>query len=154
MHKIFFIGTICYLSVFTTLLGVDPENEKEEVKKRLKEISAAVQQHKTDLLKSYWTKDAQWINPVTGVTLKGNAEIANSLQKRTQEIEEKQFLLSITPGNIAFPAPDKAVVEAIVDIKNNQGKLIQRYTRTISLVNQNGKWFVNQVREVEITPPA
>lgn len=153
MHKVSLIGILCYFSVFATLFGIDPENAKEEVKKRLKEISAAVQQHKTDVLMSYWTKDAQWINTATGETLKGSAEIANSLQKRTQEIEKKHFLLTITPGDITFPASDRAVVDAIVEIKDNKGQLIQRYMRKITLVDQDGKWYVNQVREVEITPP-
>lgn len=153
MHKIFLIAILCYFGVLATLFGIDPENAKEEVKKRLKEISVAVQQHKTDLLMSYWTKDAQWVNPTTGEKLKGNAEIAESLQKRTQEIEKRNFLLTITPENITFPASDKAVVDAIVEIKDKKGQLIQRYERTITLVNQDGKWYVNQVREVEITPP-
>lgn len=150
MHKICLLGLLCYFGVFSTLFGIDQENAKEEVKKRLKEISAAVQQHKTDVLMSYWTKDAQWINPTTSETLNGNAEIANSLQKRTQEIEERQLLLTITPEEIKFPASNKAVVDAIVQIKDKKGQLIQKYMRKITLVNLDGKWYVNQVREVEI----
>jgi uncharacterized protein (TIGR02246 family) len=155
MYKILLIGILCYFSVFTTLFGIDPENvKKEEVKNRLKEISAAVQQHDTDLLMSYWTKDAQWVNPDTGKTLRGRQEIAASLQKRTQEIEERQYHLAITPGNITFPASDKAVVEAIAEIKDNKGQLVQRYKREITLVKQDGKWYVQRVKEVEKTPPS
>lgn len=152
MHKIFLIGILCYFSAFATVFGIDPKNPKEDVKERLKEISEAVQQHKHDALLSYWTKDAQWINPTTGETLNGNAEIADSLQKRTQAIEERQFHLKITPGNITFPESDKAMVEALVDIEDNKGHLIQQYMRTITLLKQDGKWYVNQVREIEINP--
>lgn len=152
MHKNFLIGIFCYFGVFTTLFGIDPEKAKEEVKARLKEISAAVQQHKTDVLMSYWTKDAQWNLP-TGETLKGNAAITDSLQKRTQEIDEKQYHLKITPGEITFPASDEAVVDAKVEIKDSKEQLIKQYARKITLTNQDGKWYVNQVREVEITTP-
>lgn len=151
MYKIFFMGLLCYFGIFATLFGINPENAKEEIKMRLKEITAAVKQHNTDALMSYWTKDAQWINPDTGRTLKGNAEIAASLQKRTQEIEEKQLNLSITIENITFPAPHEAVVEALVNVKDDKGQLIQQYMRKITLIKQGGKWYVNQVREVEIT---
>lgn len=83
-------------------------------------------------------------------TLRGSAEIADSLQKRTQEIEEKQFLLTITLGNITFPESDKAAVEAIAEIKDNNGQLIQRYMRKINLIKQDGKWYVDQVKEVDL----
>lgn len=154
MHKIF-IAWLFSLGAVTTVFGVDSENAKKEVevKERLKEISAAVQQHNTDVLISYWTKDAQWINPVTGETLKSNTEIADSLQKRTQDIEKKQFHLKVIPENITFPTQDRAIVEAIVEVKDSKENLIQLFMRKITLVNQDGKWFVKQVREVDITPP-
>lgn len=150
MRKNFLLGVVCSFGVFGNLFGIEAI-AKEEIKERLKEITAAVKQHNSDALLSYWTKDAEWINPDTGKTVKGNGAIADSLLKRTQDIEEKQLHLKITLGNITFPASDQAVVEAIVDVRDANEKLVQQFTRKITLIKQEGKWYVKQVREVEIS---
>lgn len=152
MHKIILFGMFCYFSVFATLFGTDSENAKEEIKNRMKEISETVKQHQWDALQSFWTQDARWTNPVTGETHKGNKDIAGYLQKRTQDIEKRQLHLAITPGDITFPAPNKAIVEATVDVKDSKEQVIQRFERKITLINQDGKWYVNEVREVEESP--
>lgn len=152
MHKFLMIGLVYFLSTLTTLFGIEPEDVKKQVERRLQEIVEAINQHKVESFPKFWTEDATLMNPATGEIYKGKSEIADYLQKRDQEIQQRQLNFSFTTNRIFFPAPNQAIVEGVVEIKD-KGELLQRNARKIRLVNLNGEWYINEVREVETAPP-
>lgn len=152
MHKIFIAGVLCFLSALTTIFGIESEDAKKQVEKRLQEFTEAINQHKAELLPTFWTQDAILINPATGESYKGKSQITDYLQKRNQEIEKRQLNFTFTPGKVIFIDNNQVAVDGVVEIKDN-GKLLQRDARNIKLVNQNGQWYINELREIEAPPP-
>ena len=151
MYKFFILGLFTLSSLFATLAAQD-ENTKSQLAKRLQGFIEAVNKGDAQALSSFWTQDAQFTNPTTGEVLKGKEEIAQYLQQREQEILERHLQFSFKPVNTTFPASDKAVVEGIVEI-TDKGVLIQRNARKVELVKQQGEWYINNVREIEVAPP-
>lgn len=150
MHKILAIGLLCFLSALTTLSGVEDEKGRQ-VEKRLREFIEAINQHKVESFPTFWTEDATLMNPVTDEKYKGKNEIAKYLQKRDQEIQKRQLNFTFTPSKIIFPESNQAVVEGVVEIKD-KGQLLQRDVRKIKLVNLNGQWYINELKEIEVAP--
>ena len=74
------------------------------------------------------------------------------MSNQEQEIQKRHLQFDFQPEKIDFPAPDKAIVSGFLEVNEN-GELIQRNARKIELLNQNGQWYLNDVREVEIAPP-
>lgn len=151
MHKIILIGVFCIFCTATTLIAAESDSSNEKIKKRLQEFTDAVNQHRGDILSSFWTQDASLTNPVTGETYKGKEQIDVYLKKRNQEIQERQLNFTFTPTKIAFPAPHQAIVEGVLEIKD-KGQLIRRNARKFGFVEQNGQWYINELREVEAAP--
>lgn len=152
MHRLLIAGVLCFLSTLTLLFGIESEDTKKQVEKRLQEFIEAVNLHKTESFPIFWTQDAVLINPTTSEIYKGKDEINDYLQKRNQEIQKRELNFTFTPSNIIFPEPNQAIVEGVVEIKD-KGQLLQRDVRKIKLVNQNGQWFIKELREIE-APPA
>lgn len=150
MHRIVIVGTLFFLSTLTTLFGIETE-AKKQVENRLQEFIEAINQHKVELLPTFWTQDAILRNPVTNELYKGKSEITDYLQKRDQEIQKRQLHFTFTPNKISFPVPNQAVVEGVVEIKDN-GQLIQRDVRKMTLTYLNGQWYINELREIETAP--
>lgn len=147
MHRIVLIGVFCISCAITTLYAAEPE----QIKKRLQEFTEAINQYRGDALPTFWTEDATLINPVTGETYKGKQQIGDYLKKRNQEIQQRQLNFTFTPNKIDFPTSQQAVVEGVLEVKD-KGQLIQRTVRKLVLVEQNGQWFIKEVREIEAAP--
>lgn len=148
MHKII-IGMFCFFGAFTNLVGT--ENAEEQIKKQLQEFTAAINQNKVDVFPIFWTQDASLTNPVTGEIYIGKEQIAEYLKMRNQEIKRRQLNLTFTPKSIVFPTPHQATVVGVLDIED-KGQLIQRTVRKIGFVEQNGQWYINELREIEAAP--
>lgn len=151
MRKFTIIGMLCFLSMLTTLYGIESQDAKKQVEKRLQDFIEAINKTNVDAFPSFWTQDVTIMNPGTGEVYKGKSEIIDYLQKRNQEIRDRQLNFTFTPAKIVFPAPDQAVVEGSVEIKD-KGQLVQRVFRKIKLSNVDGQWLIKEVREIEVAP--
>lgn len=151
MRRIFIVGVFCFVSVVTTLYGMESEKTKKQIEKRLQDFIVAINQHQGESLPTFWAQDAILINPAANETYKGKMEINDYLQKRNQEIQKRQLNFAFTPTNITFPEPNQAIVEGVVEIKE-KGQLIERDARKIKLVNQNNQWYIKELREIEVAP--
>jgi ketosteroid isomerase-like protein len=152
MYKFIISGILCFYSLFSSLAAQNNENAKAQISQRLQEFTETFKQDKTDLLPSFFTQDAQIIKPTRGEQLKGKDEITQFLQKRAQEIKERNLNFTFKPLEITFPAPNQATVDGIVEVADQKG-LLERDARQINLLNQNGKWYINEIREIEVAPP-
>lgn len=138
-------------SLFMPFTITAAEDAKEQITKRLQELTDSVNQNKLDVLSSFWTQDATIVNPVTKEQVKGKEEIAKYLQKRVAEIKERGLKLNFKPLKISLDKPNEASVEGIVVIDGREG-LLQRNARKIGMINQGGQWYIKDMREIEIAP--
>lgn len=152
MFKIFMSSLLCFYCLSISIAADEPNDVKEQVKKRLQEFTENVNQNKVDALPTFWTENARLIKPTTGEMLKGKEEIGKYLQQRAQEIKERNLKFNFRAEKVTFPAPNKAIVEGVIEITDKDG-LIQRNARKIDLMNQNGKWYIDELREIEVAPP-
>lgn len=142
MLKHLIIGILC----FTPLIG----GEKEKLGERFQALSQAINQGNTEAISAYWADDATFTTPL--VVLKGKEEVSKFVQERAKEIAQRKLHFSFIPGDVAFPASDKAVVNGIAEITNDKGALLQRNARRIELVQKNGEWLISSVKEIEVAP--
>ena len=115
MHRIFIVGVLCFLSTLSILFGVESDDAKNQVEKRLQDFIEAINQYKAESLPTFWTEDAALMNPATNEIYKGKGEITNFLQKRNQEVQARQLNFTFTPSKVQFPAPNQAVIEGVVE---------------------------------------
>lgn len=139
-------------STAATLFGIEPEESKIQIEKRMQEFIETINQHHGESLSNFWTEEASLSNPATGETYKGKKEISDYLQQRNQEIQQRNLSFTFKPEKIDFPNPDQAIVQGVIEIKDKD-QLLQRNVRKIGLIKQNGQWYINEVREVESAPP-
>lgn len=151
MFKNLIIAVLCFQGLLGSLLAIDNGNDKEKVLQRLQDLTAAINQGNEDILPSFLTADGEFSNPLTGEVLEGKEDIAKSLQERAKEINKRQLTFSFKPEKIDFPDPNIAVVGGVSEI-SDKGALLQRNARRIELVKENGQWFIDTIREIEVAP--
>lgn len=144
----------CWQVLFGSLQAIADGNgtEKEKVFKRLEELSTAINQYKEDRLSSFWTDDGEFSNPLTGEVVTGKEAITKFLQERTKEIKDRQLKFSFKPEQIDFPDQNTAVVDGLSEIFDKK-VLLLRNARQIVLIKENGQWYLDTVREIEVAPP-
>lgn len=152
MLKILLISILGLQSFFTLLPALESNNKKEKVLERLHQLSEAVNQNDVNAVSSFWTKDAEFIVPLTGEEIEGKEKIAQYLQKRMKELKDRQLKFVFHLKTIDFPERDVVIVQGIADILGKDG-LIQRNARKIELIEESGQWYIDSVSEVELPPP-
>lgn len=151
MFKNLMIGVLFFQGLFVALSAVDNASDKEKVFQRIEGLTSAFNQGKEDILSSFWTEDAEFSRPLTGEVLEGKEEITKFLRARAKEINKRQLTFSFKPEKIYFPDPNSAVVEGVSEIVD-KGALLQRNARRVGLVKENGQWYIDSVREIEVAP--
>lgn len=151
MFKNLIIGALCFQGFFGALSAFDNGSDKEKVMQRLQDLTAAVNQDKEDVLSSFWTEDGEFSRPLTGEVIEGREDITKFVQERAKEINKRHLNFSFKPEKIDFPDPNTAVVEGISEIVD-KGALLQRNARRIELVKENGQWYIDTVKEIEVAP--
>ncbi len=150
MFKNLILGVLSFHALFGALSAVD-NGEKDKVSQRLQDLTTAINQDKEDVISSFWTNDGEFTRPLTGEILEGKETITKFLQARAKEISKRQLKFSFKPEKIDFPDPNTAVVEGISEI-SDKGALLQRNARRVELVKENGQWYLDTVREIEVAP--
>src|SRR5215203_4580558 len=128
------------------------DNAKERVTERLQEFTEIFNKGNLESLPSFLTEDAEFINPVSGETIRGREAIVHYFQDRLQEFQGKKAVFN--EGQVDFPEPNRAIVQGVVQI-TDQENLVGRRARKIELIRQNGEWYVEAINEIDVeVPPA
>lgn len=146
MTKIFAI--FCLLGISTALFS----EPSQEVNSRLQAFTQAFNQGNKEALSAFWTQDAEVTRPLNGETVEGKEQILNFLEKRAQELNARKLKFSFEINKIDFPEQDKAVIQGVSQISGDQGVYL-RTARKVELVQQNGKWLIDSVSDIEVPPP-
>jgi ketosteroid isomerase-like protein len=151
MFKNLLIIVLCFQGLHGPLSAMDTETDKEKVLQRLQDFTIAINQGNENVLPSFLTEDAEVYNPITGEILEGKVDIGKLLQQRANEIKQRQLTFSFKAEKIDFPNPDLARIDGISEI-SDKGALLQRNARRVELVKENGQWFIDTIREIEVAP--
>lgn len=151
MFKNLVLAVLCFQGLLGSLSAFDNGSSKEKVLQRLQDLTTAINNGNEDVLPSFWTEDGEYANPASGEVLEGKEAIAKFFQERVKEIKKRQLTFSFKPGKVDFPDPDLAIVEGVSEI-SDKGALLQRNARRIELVKDNGQWFIDAIREIEVAP--
>ena len=145
-----FLAVLSSLGLVAGLYAIEPETA--QISERLQKFVEATNQGRVDALSSFWTDDAEFIVPATGVAIDGKKAIMEYLQKLNAEVQERHLHFKFTQGKMKFSDANDAIVEGIIEV-TDKGNLLQRNARRIELVRKNGEWYINSVREIEVPPP-
>lgn len=151
MLKLLVIAILSLQSCFCFLFAEDKEAlEKQKVIDRLQEFTEIINKGNVNDLDTFWTEDAEIINPVNGETAKGKQEITKYLQNQIQELKNKK--IKFTVGDIMFSDANSATVQGVLQFFDN-GTLVDRAARKIDLIKVDGKWNLDFIREIEVALP-
>lgn len=150
MRKLLAMSILSLISHFSLVSSGENNNEKEQVVRRIQEFTEAINKGNIDNLDSYWTEDGEIINPMTGDTVEGTKEISQYLQNKIKELKGKKIVFDV--GDIAFPSADLAKVQGVLQIQEN-GKTVDRSARKIELIKDNGKWYLDTLKEIKVDLP-
>jgi uncharacterized protein (TIGR02246 family) len=151
MFKNLVVFVLCFQGLFGSLSAIDNGSDKEKVLQRLQDLTIAINKGNEDLFPSFFKEDGELSNRLTGEVLEGKEKIAQFLQERAKEMNKRQLTFSFKSKKVDFPEPDVAIVEGISEI-SDKGALLQRNARKIELVKENGQWFIDTIREIEVAP--
>jgi hypothetical protein len=150
MLNLLLIAILSIQGMIAPLAAAENDAAKDMVLQRLEQLSDAINQDRADA--TFWSDDAEFINPVTGDTIEGKDKIVDYIKGRIKEIKERDLKFAFTPNKTTFTNPDEAVVDGVVEI-TEKGALLQRNAREVVLVKQDGKWVIDSVSEIEVPPP-
>lgn len=151
MTRYFIIAIFCLQGMILSLSAQDNNASQEQINQRLQAFTQAFNQGNINALSDYMTDDIEVTRPTTGETVEGKKDIVQFLQKRSQELKDRKLQFSFKVVNIAFPDADTAVVKGIAEVGNDKG-LFQRDARQVELVRDNGQWYIDSVRDIEVPP--
>jgi len=151
MFKNLIMSVVCFQGFFGSLSAIDNGSDKEKVLQRLQDLTAAINKDNEDVLPSFFTEGGEFSNRLTGEVLEGKEEISKFLQERAKEINKRQLTFAFKSEKIDFPDAGVAIVEGLSEIFD-KGALLQRNARKIELVKENGQWFIDTIREIEVAP--
>ncbi len=137
------------LGSFYSFAYEENTDEKTKVTERLKQFTDAVNTGTGDL-SEFWTEDGQLINPVTGEVVNGDQAIAKYLQSKVLELKGKKVTFEI--HDFVFPDPNSAVVKGVLKIYDNNNLVDQRARRVELLKEDDGKWYLYTVSEINVEP--
>lgn len=152
MLRKFVIGLLSFCLGMGVLIGATPSEDSAQIDERLKAFTEAFSSGKIKDIAPLLTQDASFTNPVTGETIDGKEAIAKYLEEKYQTLQGKKVVLGET--KIDFPEPDYAVVTGALQIFDKDN-LIEKKARKLELVKEDGKWYLDTIREVDVeAPPA
>lgn len=135
-----------------TTTNASTATSEKEIRERLQRFTDTVNKGDVTTLASFWTEDAELYRPATGEVLDGRQAIDEFLQKIAKEIQQRHLKFNFQPFQINFVDQDEAIVDGVVEVSDEKGALLQRAARRLDMVNDNGQWFIDTAREIEVAP--
>lgn len=127
----------------------ESQNSKEEqaIRSTVESYTETFNKHDAKALAEYWSEDALYVNPETGDEIKGREEIRKQFEEHFEDNPDAK--INITILSLRFPHPDKAIENGLVTVTDEDGGKSRQAYR-VTYVKSNGKWLIEQAREVEI----
>lgn len=150
MHKLKIKLSIIALT--TLLIGCEKQqinSEKSEelkIRNSAKTYEEAFNQKNAEKLASHWTKNAVFVDSLTGEMIEGRDEITNLFKTKFEENSPK---IKIFIENITLNGPDKAAEKGILQTFNDDGSE-DKSAYIADYVKENGEWLLEKVREIEL----
>lgn len=117
-----------------------------EIKSNAKAYEEAYNSSDAEKVASFWAANAEYIVPDTGDTIQGRSEIGEYFKDFFASEEHPK--IAVVVDNVAFKGPDKAIESGHVTFTYADGSEDQTAYQAED-VKENGKWFLQTVREVE-----
>lgn len=150
MKRFFVVSVFCLQGLLAALFA-EADATKDQVAQRLQDLTQAINQGNASKLSAFWTDDAAVSRPQAGEEIEGKDAIVKFLLERAKELKERKLQFSFKPLNIDFPESGKATVNGVTEISGQQGVFV-RNARHIDLVQQQGQWVIDDVRDIEVPP--
>lgn len=108
--------------------------------------------HDATALASYWTEDAVYSNPVTGVSISGRKAIADEFKKwfeqgKVDKLEAQAFTIHM------IPEEDMAIAKGVFRLTFKDGREPYQNAYHAVLVKENGKWLIDHISQVDMNIP-
>lgn len=122
-----------------------------EIRTLFEQYVSAFNRHDANALSEQWSENGHRIHPRTGEVAEGRAAIKEALQKMFQEGKADQLQVKILKSS----EPEEGVIEAIgrFRVTFSDGKPARESAVRIELVNENGSWKIDEVREISADAP-
>lgn len=123
-------------------------NQQNQIKERLLGYVKAINDRDADQAADFWSETAVYKNPVTGELVEGKAgirkEMLEILAKTTEGATYK-----IIKTDIRFPTDNKAVVEGMAEVSQNNQEPIESPIKII-FVQEDGQWMLLHVSRLDL----
>lgn len=149
-YKIFILVFLPSLLIFTSCDRAESDEETEAIKQQAKSYERAFNQGDAKALSELWSEDGEYVNPESGIVVKGKDAIEKELQSSLKERENAQIEIKINA--ISFPKRNQAVETGIAVVTLN-GEVLSQTAYKAIYEKKNGNWLIIQVREVESFDP-
>lgn len=124
-------------------------NDENSIRTAVAEYQDAFNHQNGEKMAALWAAEAVYY-PMTGATAQGKKEIVQLFKEQFSRNQNPQIEISAT--KIAFPSPDQAVQKGIMKL-HISGQPEGQLAYQVSLIQENGKWLINEVDEIEIIQP-
>ena len=128
----------------------DP-SDREAIAKNAEAFLEAFHKGDASAVASFWTEDGVFTG-LTGVRLKGRAEIEKALRKFFEENKGQQ--VEIESESLHFVTPEVAIEDGVTLALHPDGMPPSRARYTIVHVKKDGKWFLGSMRNSTFAPPS
>ena len=150
MFKVLTLAIVSLMSCFGSISAEEQSNpNKEKIVERLKKFTDDYNNGKDANIGEYWTENAEIFNPVTGEAIVGKENVVQYLQSRMKELNGDKLVFNVT--HIEYPDENSAAIEGTLEFLKN-GKVIDRRARKIGLIKDNGTWYLDVIREIQVPP--
>jgi len=126
-------------------------NGEESIRKNAKSYVDTFNQKNSKKLAEFWAEDAEFINPITGVELKGRKEIEEEFSDMFMQMDNLKLEIAI--DSIEFKNEHTAIEKGIA-IVTQPGEKPKESSYIVTYEKQGDSWLIKSVTEVDLeTPP-
>jgi uncharacterized protein (TIGR02246 family) len=144
---------LIFCAVFITSCDRSQNSSEKsaEIGSFFEQYVSAFNRHDANAMSEQWSENGHRIHPRTGEVAEGRAAIKEALQKMFEEGKADQLQVKILKSS----APEEGVIEAIgrFRVTFSDGKPPRESAVRVLLVNEDGGWKIDEVREIAADAP-
>lgn len=127
----------------------EESDDATAIRQRIESYVAAFNQHDAESVANHWAENAVYIRRDTGERIQGRAGIAAYFAKEFQADDTEQ--LSVTVDTIRLIPPNVAIEDGTAEVVSGGETFKSTYTAVH--VKQDGRWYLDSVRETDTPAP-
>lgn len=143
--------TLAYVFIAYSDLYGDAQKDESDIRQISKEYSTAFSKQDPEALASFWTSDAVYINPITGMSIQGHDALVENFKDKFED--DKADKLEITISEIQFPEPGKAIEKGVFRLTYADGKPTLQNAFSVLLVKEGDRWLYKEARQIHLDMP-